>query len=256
MERFEFIFWEVLKTLSLVFLGLISAKAVRALQSGGREEAKHPKTVRNALYALILALVMLGAQAVGYDTAAEVYFWSSQSDLSQSQTVRAYANALRAVQLRPGNLRYWQALATTKLKLRQFESLLQDEVAFRALTRGRLAEDDAIRFTLAHFLLAHYDQVIVATQELIQDNRAFALPYVLQGAAYTSLKKYADAERSFLTVLQMFPNNQDAVEGLAHLYFLNGDPGRAVAVLNETVKQRFHPEARRRFSELKSLYEQ
>ncbi len=255
MEKFRFIFWEVMKALSLAFLGLLAAKAVSGLRAGGMEE-KRLGLVRSALYAAILALVILGARSVGYDTAAELYFWASNSNLSQSQVPKAYTNALKAVQLRPGVLRYWQVLARTKFVQKQFASLLEDEPAFRSLGRGDLEEEDLVHFTFCHFFLQQYDKVIPTTQQLIRGNRFFPVPYILQGMTYTALKEYPEAERSFLDVLQIFPNQPEAVEGLAHVYFLNGDPARAVAVLNETTKYPFPAEARKRFQALKALYAQ
>ena len=47
-------------------------------------------------------------------------------------------------------------------------------------------------------------------------------------------KKYPEAQQSFLAVVQMFPNNQAAVEGLARAFYLDGNRQQALAVLNET----------------------
>lgn len=255
MEKFRFVFWEVMKALSLAFLGLLAAKAVNSLRVGRTEEpAKQLGLVRSALYAAILALVILGARSVGYDTAAELYFWASDDNLSQSQVPKAYANARKAVQLRPGVLRYWQVLARTKFVQQQFASLLEDEPAFRSVSRGVLEEEDLVRFALCYFFLQEYDKVIPLTQRLIQENRLYPVPYVLQGTTYIALKKYPEAERSFLDVLQIFPSQPEAVEGLAHVYFLKGDRARSVAVLDETAKYPFPPEARKRFQALKALY--
>ncbi len=94
------------------------------------------------------------------------------------------------------------------------------------------------------------------TEQLIREESYYQVPYVLQGAAYTALKKYPEAERTFLAVLQMFPNQPDAVEGLAHVYFLMGTPERSLAVLSETAKYSFTPEARNHFEALRALYAQ
>jgi cytochrome c-type biogenesis protein CcmH/NrfG len=91
---------------------------------------------------------------------------------------------------------------------------------------------------------------------LIRQNPAYAAPYVLQGLAYTAEKKYPEAQQSFLGVLQIFPNNQAAVEGLARAFYLGGDRQRARAVLDETAKFPFPPPARERFEALKGLYDQ
>ena len=52
----------------------------------------------------------LGAWEAGNDVAAEVYMWSSDSNLSRGDLAKAYSNALQAVTLRPNNLTYWRAL--------------------------------------------------------------------------------------------------------------------------------------------------
>jgi thioredoxin-like negative regulator of GroEL len=71
---------------------------------------------------------------------------------------------------------------------------------------------------------------------------------------YIAGKRYSDAERTFLDVLQMYPSQEGAVEGLAHLYFLWGNPARALAVLDQTPRFPFDPDARKRFEQLKALY--
>ncbi len=257
MDKVRFIFWEAMKTLSLAFLGLLAAKAVGSLQTEGPETAaRRLAFVRGVLYTAVLVMVILGARSVGNDVAAEVYFWASQDNLTHSQIPKAYANALRAVRLRPGVLRYWRELASTKFVQQQFAALLEDQPVFQSLGGGDLEEEDTIRFAYCYFFLAEYDRVIPLTQQLIRENRFYAPPYVLQGMTYTAQKKYPEAERCFLDVLQIFPNRPDAVEGLAHVYFLTGNTTRALAVLNETAKYRFSPEARKRFEALKAFYAQ
>jgi hypothetical protein len=54
----------------------------------------------------------------------------------------------------------------------------------------------------------------------------------------------------------MFPSQQAAVEGLAHVHFLRGDTASALEVLDQTAKFPFSPEARKRFAALKALYAQ
>ncbi len=257
MDEIRFYFWEVIKVLSLAFLALLSVKAIGGLRTAGApEKLQRFSAVRTALYILVLALVVAGARAVGYDVAAELYLSASQDNLDRSQVGRAYDNALSAVRLRPSVVRYWQMLAATKLLQHQFESLLEDRGAFQTLSQGRLEESDELRFATARFFLGQYDQVISSTQEVIRNNRFFAAPYSLQGAAFMAERKYPEAERSFLDVLQLFPSQQDAVEGLAHVYFLMGDTSRALAVLNETARHPFSDQARKRFADLKALYVQ
>jgi tetratricopeptide (TPR) repeat protein len=257
VESIRFVFWLVLKTLSLAFLGLATAKAVAGLRSSdAAREGRQLRWTRGMLYGAALGLVILGARSLGYDAAAEVYAIVSGRNLEQGQLAKAYSNAVRAVQLRPGVVRYWRQLAGVKLALHQRDSLLRDQPAFEALTAGRLSDEDAYNFAACHFFLGDYDKAIALTQQVIERNRIYAPPYVLQGAAYTAQRKYREAEQSFLQVLQLFPTHQLAVEGLAHTYFLAGNRVGALGVLNETKKYPFSPQARQRFEALKALYAQ
>jgi tetratricopeptide (TPR) repeat protein len=257
VEIARFIFWTAMKTLSLAFLGLLAAKAVGGLKGHGPERlTKRLAGLRAALYAAILVLVGLGAVTVGYDVAAENYAWTSQKDLEQGRIAKAYANALRAVELRPAVLDYWQGLSKAKFALGQYSSLLADEPILRSLSGEKLDEQDAYRLALVHYSLAQYDATIAITQRLIAQNRMYAAPYVLEGYAYTAEKKYPQAERTFLAILQIFPSLEAAVEGLAHVHFLQGNLAAALSVLNQTSKFPFPPEARERFEALKALYAQ
>jgi tetratricopeptide (TPR) repeat protein len=256
VNEIRFIFWEVLKTVALILLALLSAKAIGGLRTGATDTTQRLRIMRGLLYFVLLALVAVGALGIGDDVAAELYFRASGSNLDRSQVAQAYNNALSAVRLRPSVLRYWQMLATTKLRQGQFESLVEDQPALQALSHGRLEESDAMRCALARFFLGQYAQVIPLTQELIRNNRLYAAPYVLQGNTFLALKNYPEAERSFLEVLQIFPRQADAVEGLAHVHFVAGDTRRALAVLDETTRYSFPPEARKRFASLKALYAQ
>src|SRR5579862_1066117 len=108
MELIRFIFWEAAKVLGLVFLAMVAAKGVKGLTG--------PKAwVRPALYGVMLVLVTLGAWFAGNDVAAEVYMWSSDSSLARGDLVKAYANAIQAVNLRPNNMSYWHTLMRTKM---------------------------------------------------------------------------------------------------------------------------------------------
>ena len=101
-----------------------------------------------------------------------------------------------------------------------------------------------------------YDRVTATTSNLIRKNPSYAAPYVLQGLAYTAVKKYPEAEQSYLTILQKFPNHQAAWEGLARAYFLAGDRRQALAVLGQTANFAFPEPVRQRFEALKGLYDQ
>jgi tetratricopeptide (TPR) repeat protein len=256
MELARFIFWTAMKTLSVAFLGLLAVKAVGGLHPGKMRTGRRVAAVRGALYAAILTLVGLSAWNLGYDIAAEIYATASRNNLVHREVKKAYENSLRAVELRPGNLRYWQALGASKFALRQFASLAGDVPVLQALSGGKLEEEDTYRLAAAYYFRAQYDKVISLTQEMIEENRFYAAPYVLQGYAYTAQNKFPEAERSFLDVLQMFPTQQAAVEGLAHLHFLAGNRAGALHVLDETEKFPFPAESRQRFEALKALYAQ
>ncbi len=257
MEEVRFIFWTAIKALSLVFLGLLAAKAVAGLRMPApARPGRYLFWLKEALYGLILVLVVLGAREVGLDVAAQNYAWTSAKNLAQFQLEQAYANALRAVARRPGALRYWQTLAQVKLVRRQFASVVADMPILQTLSGGKLDEEDAYRLAACYYYLAEYDKVIPLTQQMIKENRVYAAAYVLQGFTYAAQKKYPEAQRTFLEVLQMFPSQQAAVEGLAHVHFLRGDTAGAREVLDQTAKFPFPPEARKRFAALKALYAQ
>jgi len=249
VEAIRFIFWESVKVLGLAVLGLIATKSVAAL-------TVRKSWIKPALYALTLALAGLGAWYAGNDVAAEVYMWSCNSNLGHGDLAKAYSNALRAVSLRPNNLGYWHSLVDTKMRLGQFRSALDDEPAMRALNKGYLDEVDEYQFALCAYFLGQYDKTVETTLRLIAQNHSYAAPWVLLGLAYTAEKKYPEAQRSYLAVLQAFPINQAAVEGLARAYYLGGDRRRALMVLEETGKFPFLPQGRERFEALKGLYDQ
>src|SRR3989442_5612985 len=199
VDSLRFIFWEAMKALSLVFLAVLAAKGIGSVRADGQAaKSRRLAWSRGVLYAMLLALAALGARGVGYDLAAQFYFWASQDNLAHFEAPRAYANALRAVELRPGVLRYWQTLARSKFSEQQFASMLEDEPAFKSISGGRLEEEDALRFAFAHFFLAEYDQVILLTRQLVKENRYYAAPYVLEGTTYLKRKKYTESKRCFL----------------------------------------------------------
>ena len=90
MEIIRFVFWEAVKVLALVILGLMSSKGVAAL-------SLRKGWLKPVLYALILALAGVGAWEVGNDVAAEVYLWSCNGNLSHGELDKAYSNSLQAV---------------------------------------------------------------------------------------------------------------------------------------------------------------
>jgi tetratricopeptide (TPR) repeat protein len=249
VEATRFIFWEAVKVLGLVFLGLVSSKAVATL-------TVRKAWIKPALYALILAFAGLGAWEAGNDVAAEVYLWNCKSNLNRGDLVKAYSNASEAVSLRSDNLSYWGALIETKIRMQQLQSVLDDEPTVQALAKGDLNESGEYQFALCSYFLGQYDKVVATTLRLIRQDPSYAAPYILQGLAYTAEKKYLQAQQSFLAVLQIFPDNQAAVEGLARAFYLGGDRQRALAVLDDTTKFPFPPPVRDRFDALKGLYGQ
>lgn len=257
MEFVRFIFWTAMKTLGLAFLSLLAVKAVSSLRvEGPGSQARRFAAVRSVLYAVIVALAALGARSLGYDVAAEIYARTASSRLATRQIPQAYNNALRAVEIRPGVLRHWQILSAVKFAQRQYDSMTEDYPAVQALSGGKLEEEDTYRLAAAYYFQGHYDKVFPLTRQLINENRIYAAPYVLQGYTYTAQRRFAEAERSFLEVLQMFPTQQMAVEGLAHVRFLAGNTAGALKTLDETAKFPFPPEARARLEALKALYAQ
>lgn len=253
----KFILWTGLKTLGLIFLGLLAAKAIAALRAPsapGRRDRFF--AARSALYLAVVVVVMLGANYLGRDVAAEIYARASSSDLDHRQFAKAYENAVRAVEIRPDSLPYWEALAAAKFALQQYASVVADLPVFLAIGKGRLTEDDGYRLATSYYLLGQYDKVPALTQAMIAANRAHAAPYILEGYTYIAQKRYADAERIFLAVLQMFPTQQAAVEGLAHAHFLGGNRAAALEVLDQTSRFPFPPASHQRFEALKALYAQ
>ena len=250
LEPFEFVFWEVLKAFALLVAALLAAKAAKSFA------ATRPAGRAWILYGVILLLVVFASRTVGMDVAAEVYSWAGQKNLDRREYVLAYSNAVRAVNLRPEVLRYWQLLARSKFSLRQFDSLLRDEPALRSFSSQGLDEDDLLRLAYCHYFLGQYSDAIVLTKQFIARSPAYPKAYILLGQAELNLRQYTEAERDFMTSLQILPTQSDAVEGLAHAYFLSGKTAQAIAALDATSHYAFPSPARRRFEALKDLYEQ
>ena len=257
MEQCRFISWELLKILGVAFTSLLAAKAVASLKAT-EDNSLASRLVRAKpwLYALILALVSFGAWNLGYDIAAEVYYWVSLSDIQNSRLPKAYLNSFQAVVLRPGVPRYWKALEAAEFSLGQFASVVDDLPAMQRLTGGDLDEVDSYRFAVCLFLLGRYDEALSITRRVISQNRSYMPPYILQGHVLTAQRKYGEAQQAFVAVLRILPTDQTAVEGLAHAYFLEGNRQQALKVLNETSKFSFSTEAQKRFEALKGLYGQ
>jgi tetratricopeptide (TPR) repeat protein len=257
VEQCRFIFWELLKILGVAFASLLAAKAVASLKATGDNSlASRLARAKPWLYTVILALVSFGAWNLGYDVAAEVYYWASLSDAQNSRLSKAYLNSLQAVVLRPGIPRYWQALESAKFNLGQFASVVDDGPALQRLAGGDLDEVDSYRFAVCLFFLGRYEEALSITERVIGQNRFYMPPYILQGDALTAQGKYGEAQQSFLTALHILPADQAAVEGLAHAYFLEGNRQQALKVLEETSKLPFSIEAQKRFEALKGLYGQ
>ena len=255
MDQVRFLFWELLKILGLAFTSLLAVKAVSSLKATGVKcLASRSAHARPWLYAVILALAGFGAWNLGYDIAAEVYYWASLNDAQNSRPAKAYLNALQAVVLRPRILRYWQALESAKFGLGQWTSVVDDRPAMQRLTGKDLDEVDLYRVAVSLYFLGRYDEALRITNGLIGQNRFYLLPFILQGHILTAQRRYAEAEQAFHSVLNALPTDQAAVEGLAHAYFLEGNRQQALEVLDNTSKFSFPIEAQRRFEALKGLY--
>jgi tetratricopeptide (TPR) repeat protein len=257
VEQCRFIFWELLKILGVAFTSLLAAKAV-ASRKATADHSLASKLARAKLwlYTVILALVGFGAWNLGYDIAAEVYYWASLSDAQNSRPSKAYLNSLQAVVLRPGVPRYWQALEAAKFDLGQWASVVDDGPTLQRLAGGRLDEVDSCRWAVCLFFLGRYDEALRITKRLIGQNRFYMSPYILQGNVLTAQRNYGEAQQTFLTALQILPTDQAAVEGLAHAYFLEGNRQQALKVLEDASKFPFPIEAQKRFEALKGLYGQ
>jgi hypothetical protein len=273
METVRFLFWEAMKVIGLAFAGLVAAKAIATLRrgqapnssedAGGANRVDSPAKVgltkagltKTGLYVVLLALVALGAYSVGVDVAAEIYYWAAQDNLAKSDAAKAYINAVRSIELRPSALRHWRVLERAKFTSHQFASMIEDAPALQKVSGGELEEEDALRLAYAYFFTTQYDRVFPITERLLRQNRYYAAPSVLEGYTYIGKRQYHDAKRTFLFVLQVFPNQEDAVKGLAEAYFLGGERAQAVSVLRQTSRFNFTPDARRRLSELQQMYE-
>jgi len=255
LEQVRFIFWELLKILGLAFTSLLAVKALSSPKATGvKSLAGRLARAKPWLYAVILALAGFGAWNLGYDIAAEVYYWASLSDVQNSRPSKAYLNALQAVVLRPRIPRYWQALESAKFALGQWASVVDDTPDMQRLTGQDLDEVDSYRVAVCLFFLGRYDEALRITNSLINQNRFYLLPFILQGHILTAQRKYGEAEQAFGSVLKVLPTDQAAVEGLAHAYFLEGNRLQALKILDDTSKFTFSLEAQRRFEALKGLY--
>jgi tetratricopeptide (TPR) repeat protein len=257
VEQCRFIFWELLKILGVAFTSLLAVKVVASRKAtGGNSLASRLARAKPWLYAVILALVGFGAWNLGYDVAAEVYYWASLSDVQNSRLAKAYLNSLQAVALRPGVPRYWKALEAAKFNLGQFASVVDDWPALQRIADGDLDELDSYRYAVCLFFLGRYDETLSITERVIEQNRSYMPPYILLGDVLTAQRKYGEAQQAFVAALQILPTNQAAVEGLAHACFLEGNRQQAVKVLEETTKLPFSTETQKRFEALKGLYGQ
>jgi len=257
VEQVRFIFWELLKILSVAFTSLLVVKGVASLKAT-EENTLANKLARGKpwLYAVVLALVVFGAWNLGYDVAAETYYWASLGDAQNSRLAKGYLNSLQAVVLRPGVPRYWQALESAKFSLGQWASVVDDRSAMQQVVGRELDEVDSYRVAVCLFSLGRNDEALRITERLIAQNAYYLPPYTLQGYVLTAQRKFGEAQQTFQSALRVLPTDQAAVEGLAHAYFLDGNRQQALKVLEDTSKFPFSIEAQRRFEALKGLYGQ
>jgi tetratricopeptide (TPR) repeat protein len=257
LEQVRFIFSELLKILGVLFLSLLAVKGVASLKvSENRTLASRLASARVFLFALVLAMAVFSAWTFGYDIAAEVYYRSSLSDAQDTRPIKNYLNALQAVELRPGILRYWQALESAKFALGQWASVVDDAPAMARVAGRDLDEVDSYRVAVSLYYLGRYDESLRITERLIRENGLYLPPLILEGHILIAQKQYGEAERVLVSVLNVLPTNQLAVEGLAHAYFLEGNRQQALQVLEDTSRFPFPMEAQKRFEALKGLYGQ
>ena len=257
MEQVRFIFFELLKILGVAFTSLLAVKGVASLKAAEENTlANRLARAKPWLYAVILALVVFGAWNLGYDIAAEVYYWASLGDAQNSRPARGYLNSLQAVVLRPGVPRYWQSLESAKFSLGQWASVVDDRSALQRVVGQELDEVDSYRVAVCLFFLGRYDEALRITERLVAQNAFYLPPYILQGHVLLAQRKFGDAQQAFLSALRVLPTDQGAVEGLAHAYFLEGSRQQALKVLEDTSKFPFSIEAQKRFEALKGLYGQ
>jgi len=257
LEQVRFIFWALLKILGVSFLSLLAVKGVASLKvSENHVLVSRLARARVFLYAVVLAMAVFGAWNFGYDIAAEVYYRSSLSDTQHTSAAKNYLNALQAVQLRPGALRYWQALESAKFALGQWASVVNDAPAMERVAGRELDEVDSYRVAVSLYYLGRYDEGLRITERLIRQNRLYLPPLILEGHILIAQKQYGEAERRLVSVLNVLPTDQLAVEGLAHAYFLEGNRRQALKVLEDTSRLPFSVQARQRFEALKGLYGQ
>ncbi|MGD0697144.1 MAG: hypothetical protein ABSB82_20185 [Terriglobia bacterium] len=257
MDKAHFIFSETVAALALVFLSLLSVKAVGGLRWRGPEKSPPALVwIRSVLYVAIAALAIWGARGFGSDLAAGLRALASESDIQHTRFVQAYVNASRAVELRPNVAIYWRELSVAKFFLNQYQSALEDEPAYRALKGSEFDQEASMRYSYCHYALGQYAQVFPLTEQVIRENPMYPLPYIVEAMAYTAEKKYAHAMQRYLDALKYSPDQEACVVGLAHVHYLMGDPGGALEVLNATAKISFPPEARKRFDDLKAFYAQ
>jgi len=257
VEQVRFIFFELLKILGVAFTSLLAVKGVASLKAAEENTlANRLARAKPWLYAVILALVVFGAWNLGYDIAAEVYYWASLGDAQNSRPARGYLNSLQAVVLRPGVPRYWQSLESAKFSLGQWASVVDDRSALQRVVGQELDEVDSYRVAVCLFFLGRYDEALRITERLVAQNAFYLPPYILQGHVLLAQRKFGDAQQAFLSALRVLPTDQGAVEGLAHAYFLEGNRQQALKVLEDTSKFPFSIEAQKRFEALKGLYGQ
>jgi tetratricopeptide (TPR) repeat protein len=257
VEQVRFIFFELLKILGVAFTSLLAVKGVESLRATEENTlANRLARAKPWLYAVILALAVFGAWNLGYDIAAEVYYWASLGDAQNSRPARGYFNSLQAVVLRPGVPRYWQSLEAAKFNLGQWASVVDDRSALQRVVGQELDEVDSYRVAACLFFLGRYDEALRITERLVAQNAFYLPPYILQGHVLTAQRKFRDAQQAFLSALRVLPTDQGAVEGLAHAYFLEGNRQQALKVLEDTSKFPFSIEAQKRFEALKGLYGQ
>ena len=252
-ETFRFFLVQGLGVLALMILALLSVQGFLAYSRTRRGKSALQWLGWGAV-GVSVALAVWGAYGIGRNVAAEVSYLNGQYRYGAEEQEQALENAVRAIEFRPGNIRYWKYLTSLKMSMRQFSSALEDRPAYLELGSGSIEVEDRYRFANCHYFLEDYELAIAELKTLTKEYPYFPAAQVLLGVSYTAQKNYRQAEEVLLALLQRFPSHQVAVEGLARVLYLQNRKENAVQLLEQTRKVPFPPAVRKHFDELILLY--
>ena len=252
-ETFRFFIGQGMGVLALMILALLSIKGFLAY-SRARRGKSGLRWLGWGAVGVSVALAVWGAYGIGRNVAAEVSYFNGQYRYGGEEREQALENAVRAIEFRPGSIRYWKYLTSLKMSMHQFSSALEDRPAYLELGSGSIELEDRYRFASCHYFLEDYELAIAELKTLAKEYPYFPAAQVLLGVSYTAQKNYRQAEEVLLALLQRFPSHQVAVEGLARALYLQNRKEHAVQLLEQTRKVPFPPAVRKHFDELILLY--